>query len=264
MNDNEKDKVADNDWFFKPVDDDGEPIVTDLVVPVTDNDTIDDYISKLEAGSVKLSKESRDMVMDVLSSDTTGSVGDNLITFKDVLLSSKCKMSTYINAVHYITHKLSGLDNYQSYCLVFSEQVDQFYQDGLTESDVRKKANAFNATKLVGRIAEVSLIPSYILNNHLFQEALNVQVSIMRDDLVSPKVRSDAAKEVLRHTQIPETLFTNKEELSTQVSSVIDMLSKVADKVADGIVDSVKAGADLRQIAESKLYEEVEVEDGDD
>ena len=68
----------------------------------------------------------------------------------------------------------------------------------------------------------------------------------------------------MKHTQIPETLFTNKEELSTQVSSVIDLLSKVADKVATGIVESVKNGADIRDIAASKLYEEVEVEDEHD
>lgn len=220
-------------------------------------------VEDLERGSVKLSKAARLRLEHAVSDDNLGAVGDNLLSYKDVLLSNRCTTSSYIDAVHFITHKLSGLDSLESYQLVFSSKAREFRSSGVTESELRRKANVYNSSRIVAKVAEVSLVPSYILNNHLFQEALNTQVMIMRNDEASFKVRSDAASEVLKHTQIPETLFNNKEELSEQVSDVIGLLSKAANSMASAINNNIKRGGDLRDIAESKIYDDVEIIDED-
>jgi hypothetical protein len=53
-------------------------------------------------------------------------------------------------------------------------------------------------------IFEQTLIPSYVLNQDLYQKALNVQAELMVTSH-SDKVRCDAANSLLTHLKMPET-----------------------------------------------------------
>ena len=68
-----------------------------------------------------------------------------------------------------------------------------------------------------------TLVPHHVLNNHMYQEALNVQFELMKD-AKSEKVRSDAANSLLIHLKPPET---TKIELDIGVKE-------------DGIISSLK------------------------
>ena len=63
---------------------------------------------------------------------------------------------------------------------------------------------AYHKSKLVSKILEQSLIPSWVLNQDLYQKALNVQAELMVH-ANSEKVRSDAANSILTHLKPPET-----------------------------------------------------------
>jgi hypothetical protein len=60
---------------------------------------------------------------------------------------------------------------------------------------------------------EQTLIPSYVLNQDLYQKALNVQAELMLT-AKSEKVRSDAANSLLTQLKMPET---QKVELSVGI-----------------------------------------------
>ena len=48
------------------------------------------------------------------------------------------------------------------------------------------------------------MVPTWILNQDVFQSAINTQYELMMDEEVSPKVRSDAANSLLTHLKKPE------------------------------------------------------------
>ena len=61
----------------------------------------------------------------------------------------------------------------------------------------------YNKGKLVNLILEQSLVPSHVLNQDMFQRALNKQLELLDNDEVSFKVQSDAANSLLTHLKPP-------------------------------------------------------------
>lgn len=59
------------------------------------------------------------------------------------------------------------------------------------------------------------LVPTHIMCHDLFYQALRVTTDIMMDDKVSPKVRVEAAAQILNHTKSPEI---KQHELSIKVN----------------------------------------------
>jgi len=74
---------------------------------------------------------------------------------------------------------------------------------------------AYNKGMLVTKIMERAMVPTWILNQDVFQEAINTQYELMMDIDVSPKVRSDAANSLLTHLKKPEV--ANKAEIKIDI-----------------------------------------------
>ena len=62
---------------------------------------------------------------------------------------------------------------------------------------------SYNKNKLVNLILEQSMIPSWVLNQDMYQKALNVQCELMLT-ANSEKV-SDAANSILTHLKPPQS-----------------------------------------------------------
>lgn len=130
---------------------------------------------------------------------------DNLVSYTSVMADGKFKIENYIDAVKYVSHKLLGCSNIDAYTKTFPVKYANFVAAGVTAKDIASYVTAYNKGKLVNLIFEQTLVPSYVLNQDLYQRALNVQADLMIT-AKSEKVRSDAANSLLTHLKMPETL----------------------------------------------------------
>jgi hypothetical protein len=129
---------------------------------------------------------------------------DNLVSYTKVMADGKFKISSYIEAVKYVSHKLMGCTNIDAYVKTFPDKYARFLAQGVVAKDIASYVTAYNKSKLVNLIFEQTLIPHYVLNQDLYQKALNVQAELMTT-ANSEKVRCDAANSLLTHLKMPET-----------------------------------------------------------
>jgi len=177
---------------------------------------------------------------------------DNLLSYTKVMADGRFKVTDYVNAVKYVSHKLMGATNIEAYTKTFPDKYQRFLQNGVQPKDIASYVTAYNKSKLVNLIFEQTLVPSYILNQDLYQKALNVQAELMIS-AKSEKVRSDAANSLLSHLKMPEV---QKVELDIGVKedSSIAALRASTLELARQQRMMLEAGAmNAQQVAHSKL-----------
>jgi hypothetical protein len=185
---------------------------------------------------------------------------DNLMSYTSVMADGRFKMENYIYAVKYVSHKLMGASNISAYIKTFPDKYNDFVSRGVDSKDIASYVTAYNKSKLVNLIMEQTLIPSYVLNQDLYQKALNVQAELMISAR-SEKVRSDAANSLLNQLKMPET---QKVELSVGVKEdgSIAALRATTLELAKQQRLMVEAGAmSAQQVAHTKLIIDVVAEE---
>ena len=177
---------------------------------------------------------------------------DNLISYTSVMKDGKFKVSGYIDAVMYVSHKLMGCTNIEAYTKTFPDKYQRFVQQGVVAKDIASYVTAYNKSKLVNLIFEQTIIPSYVLNQDLYQKALNVQAELMVT-AKSEKVRSDAANSLLTHLKMPETQKVEL-EIGIKEDSSIAALRATTLELSRQQRLMLEAGAmNAQQVAHSKL-----------
>lgn len=141
-------------------------------------------------------------------------IRENFISFSQVLTEGRFKLGDYVRAVMYVSHKVMGKSNLDSYKATFPERYQQMVADGRQPKDIASYVAAYNKGKLVNLVYERAMIPTWVLNQDMFQSALNTQYEIMNDVNVSDKVRVEAANSILTHLKKPES---NKAELKIEI-----------------------------------------------
>lgn len=141
-------------------------------------------------------------------------IRENFISFSQVLAEGRFKLGDYVRAVMYVSHKVMGKSNLDSYKATFPERYQQMVADGRQPKDIASYVAAYNKGKLVNLVYERAMIPTWVLNQDMFQSALNTQYEIMNDVNVSDKVRVEAANSILTHLKKPEV---NKAELKIEI-----------------------------------------------
>ena len=190
-------------------------------------------------------------------------IRENFITFNQVLVEGRFKLGDYVRAVMYVSHKVMGKSNLEAYKQTFPDRHAQMIADGRQPKDIASYVAAYNKGKLVNLVYERAMIPTWVLNQDMFQSALNVNYEIMNDVTVSDKVRVEAANSLLTHLKKPEI---NKAELKIDIGMNDGMkalearLSQMAEaqmKVIDGEVMSVQEVAGLPlNIPEAEIVDE--------
>lgn len=178
---------------------------------------------------------------------------ENLLTYTSVLQDPRFTLEQYIDAVRYCSFKFAGSTNIDAYMKTFPDRYEKHIENGTSPKDIASYVTSYSKTILVSKIMEQAMIPNYIINQEYFQEALMTQVNIMRDEDVSPKVRSDAANSVMTHLKQPET---NKLEIDVtqKESSVISDLRKTMVELRDAQKELLNNGGSAKQLAESRLF----------
>jgi hypothetical protein len=115
----------------------------------------------------------------------------------------------------YVSHKIMGKTNIDSYKATFPDRYQAMKDAGRQPKDIASMVTAYNKGQLVTKIMERAMVPTWILNQDVFQEAINTQYELMVDIDVSPKVRSDAANSLLTHLKKPEI---HKSELKVDIA----------------------------------------------
>lgn len=182
---------------------------------------------------------------------------ENLLSYASVMADGRFKMESYVSAVKYVSHKLMGASNIAAYIKTFPDKYQDFINRGIETKDIASYVTAYNKSKLVNLIMEQTLIPSYVLNQDLYQKALNVQAELMLT-AKSEKVRSDAANSLLSQLKMPEV---NKVQLDVNVKedgSIAALRESTLELVRQQKL-MVQAGAmNAQEVAHSKLVIDVE------
>lgn len=185
---------------------------------------------------------------------------DNLVSYASVMKDGRFKVSSYIDAVKYVSHKLMGCTNIDAYSKTFPDKMQRFAAQGVSAKDIASYVSIYNKGQLVNLIYAQSLIPTHVLNQDLFQKALNVQADLMVN-AASEKVRAEAANSLLTHLKPPEV---KKVELDIGIKedSSIKQLREATMELARQQRLAVESGASTAQdIAHSKVIVDVEAKE---
>lgn len=129
---------------------------------------------------------------------------ENLLSYQQVLLTGKFKITSYVSAIKYVSQKLMNKTNLAAYAATFPEKMADWSARGVSSKDVSSYVHAYSKSKLVTTLLEQTMIPTYLLNQDLFQEALNRQAYLMHN-AKSEKVQSDAANSIMTQLKRPDT-----------------------------------------------------------
>ena len=185
---------------------------------------------------------------------------DNLLSYSKVMADGRFKVDQYISAVKYVSHKLMGSTNIDAYSKTFPDKMQRFAATGVSSKDIASYVTAYNKSKLVNLIFEQTLIPTYVLNQDLFQRALNVQADLMTN-ANSEKVRCDAANSLLSHLKMPETQKVEL-DISVKEDSAIAALRETTLALARQQRMMLEAGAmNAQEVAHSRLIIDVETKE---
>ena len=207
----------------------------------------------------------QDIVDDIneLNSDdpeAASNIRENFITYLDVLQEGKYKLTDYLNAIKYVSFKLMGKTNRDSYRYTFPERFRRMKESEIPEKDIDSVISAYNRNKLVNKIYEKTIIPSWILNQDAYQEAINTQVKLMRT-ANSERVRMMAADSILNHLKRPENIQQAQLSINVNTGSIIDDLQKNMLKLVESQQNMIKLGVSPKEIAAQRIVVDAEAEE---
>ena len=125
---------------------------------------------------------------------------------------------------------------------------------GKTPKEISNYVAMFNKGKLVQKIQEQTLTPAWVLNQDMFQAALNTNYQIMMDEDVSPKVRVEAANSLLTHLQKPKEVATAV-NIDLRESSGLSELKKALGQLATQQQQLIEQGGSTRDVAAQRIID---------
>ena len=185
---------------------------------------------------------------------------DNLLSYAHVMREGKFKMEDYINAIKYCSHKIMGGSNVDAFVKTFPDRYQAMLSAGKNAKDISSFVTSYNKNKLVNLILEQSMIPSWVLNQDLYQKALNVQAELMMT-ANSEKVRSDAANSILTHLKPPEVTKVEL-DIGLKKDSAMEDLKSTLTELALKQQQFIGAGVtQVKELAQQKLVRVIDHDD---
>jgi len=181
-------------------------------------------------------------------------IRENFITYTRVLQDGKYKIEDYMNAVAYVSYKLMGYNNQDSYFKTFPDRQAALVAKGASKKDISAYVAAYNKDKLVNAILEQSLIPIHILNQDAVQKAINTQIEIMTDESNPAVARTQAANSLLTHLVKKETAQVQLNIGTVESSGLKDLQNAISD-LAKEQKRLIESGVTAKSIAESSIVD---------
>ena len=174
-------------------------------------------------------------------------IRNNFLSYSKVLTEGKYKTEDYLNAVAYCTFKIMGYSNKDAYAKAHPERWKFLLLRGATDKDISAYVAAYHKNKMVNQILEQSTIPGWLLNQDVFQRAINTQLELMIDPMVSSKVRCDAANSLLTHLKPPETRKVELDVNVKQHGGIADLMATMT-QLAERQIAEIQSGGSARDI----------------
>ena len=178
----------------------------------------------------------------------------NFISYTSVMRDGLYKMDDYINAVMYVSYKLMGMTNQDAWIKTFPQRYARLQAQGVSPKDIGSHVYAYKSNKLVNAIMEQTLVPVWVLNQHLFQEALNVQADLM-NNAQSDMVRTTAANSLLVHLTKPKEAVGTLINIDMRETSGMDEMKQKMREMAQMQLELQKSGMTVAEIAGQRLVQ---------
>ena len=180
-------------------------------------------------------------------------IRENFISYTGVLREGKYKTDDYLAAVVYVSHKMMGMSNQDAYCKTFPDRYTALLAKGATAKDISAYASMYNKGKLVNAVLEQTLIPMWVLNQDVYQKAINTQADIMANSS-NDMARTAAANSILVHLAKPKDAAINI-NLGMQDNSGMDALKNTLRELAQQQQTLIQQGVSTKSIAESRIID---------
>lgn len=180
-------------------------------------------------------------------------VRNNFISYTGVLKDGKFKTEDYLHAVVYVSHKLMNQSNEEAYFRTFPQRHQALIAKGTSKKDISSYVSMYNKGKLVQAVMEQTMTPSWVLNQSLYQEALNVQADLMHN-AVSEMVRTTAANSILTQLQKPKEVGPLLNIDMKETSGMVEMKAMLVD-LARQQQAAIAAGVTTKDIAAQNIIE---------
>lgn len=180
-------------------------------------------------------------------------IRENFLHYTGVLKDGKFKTEDYLHAVMYVSFKLLGASNQEAYAKTFPDRMNDLISRGVSNKDIAAYVAAYNKGKLVNLVFEQSAIPTWVLNQHIYQEAINTQFDLMQN-AQSEKVRTEAANSLLTHLKRPEAVKAQI-DVNVKDSSGMTELKEAMRKLAQQQTELIQNGASARLIAATPIID---------
>lgn len=185
---------------------------------------------------------------------------DNCLSFIDILKNSKSRVSfaDYVNACKFATFKLAGNTDVRAYALTFPDRIRRMERDKVPNSHLYQYASIYSKNKTVVEVMAKLVVPTHIMFQDIFHQAVKVQSELMLDDRISPKVRSDAANSLMTHLKTPEVKQAEL-KVDVQGSGAIEQLAEALGSLSGKQSEMLREGRySLKDIREATIIEVTE------
>lgn len=189
----------------------------------------------------------------------SGYLMENIVGLLDCLKEgNKVDYKGYVNAARYLTYRQAGYSMVKSYSLTFPARVLRLEEDGYTRDYLATVASVYNRNKLVVAMQAQMLVPTHVMYQDVYHQAIVTQSELMLDKSVSPKVRSDAANSLMTHLKTPEvkqhevSIKTNESNVLEQFKDAMAMMASQQKTLID------KGQATVVDVANQTIYEQEE------
>lgn len=182
---------------------------------------------------------------------------DNCLSFIDILKNSKSRVSfaDYVNACKFATFKLAGNTDVRAYALTFPNRIRRMERDKVPNSHLYQYASIYSKNKTVVEVMAKLVVPTHIMFQDIFHQAVKVQSELMLDDSISPKVRSDAANSLMTHLKTPEVKQAEL-KVDVQGSGAIEQLAEALGSLSGKQSEMLREGRySLKDIREATIIE---------
>lgn len=225
------------------------------IAPLTEEDIRQAVPSHLRAS---VNQNMADILNNLTNDPLTAeAIRHNFVSYTIILREGRFKIEDYISAVAYVSYKLMSYNNEEAYARTFPKRYNTLVANGISKKDISAYVAAYSRGKLVNLIMEQTLVPSWVLNQDIYQRAINVQADLMVNSH-SDKVRTDAANSLLNHLKKPETgnLTINLDKVeSNGMKEMKQMLLQLAEQQKSAIESGQAKTID---IAASRITQEAE------
>jgi len=220
--------------------------------------TVDDLRNSLPKHLKLAATQSLADTVNSLSTDSEmqETLRNNVVSYTHVLQEGKFKTEDYLNAVAYVSFKLMGYTNKDAYIRTFPQRYAALIAKSTPGNDISAYVAGYSKGKLVNLIMEQTLVPTWVLNQDLYQKAINTQAELMVS-ANSEKVRSDAANSILTHLKKPEN-HQVEINLGVQESKGMKELKDTLTALAQRQQELIGQGASTREVAHQKLGSMIE------